>query len=158
MFRKPKVVRKIDEKALLLVVGAAALVGVATLSFTSVGLASERDPAKVLTVDNPNVSCQSPVTGPKVEGDLGRTIVVSAEDPIDLVTVKSGRGAVVVSAEFDTHQGQITLSKDVSSYVVWTCPPTTTTPPPTATTPPTITTPPTTTPTSTTQAATSTVS
>jgi hypothetical protein len=60
MFRKPKVVRKIDEKALLLVVGAAALVGVATFSFTSVGLASERDPAKVLTVDNPTSPASRP--------------------------------------------------------------------------------------------------
>jgi hypothetical protein len=43
------------------------------------------------------------------------------------VTVKSGKGAVVVSGQFDTSSGQITLSKDVSNYVVWTCPPATTT-------------------------------
>jgi hypothetical protein len=31
----------------------------------------------------------------------------------------------VVSAQFDTTQAQITLSEDITSYVVWTCPTTT---------------------------------
>jgi hypothetical protein len=74
-----------------------------------------------------------PVAGTKVEGELGRTITVSAQDPIDFVRVKSGVDAVVVSARFDTNQGQITLSKDISSYVVCTSAPT----PPPPTTPPT---------------------
>jgi hypothetical protein len=138
MRKKLKVLSKL-EKAFPL---GAVLVGLVTLSYTGLALADQGNQSKVLTVDNPNVSCESPVAGPKVEGELGRTIVVSAEDPIDFVTVKSGVGAVVVSAQFDTSQGQITLSKDVSSYVVWTCPPTTPTPPPTettTTTPPTVT-------------------
>ena len=112
----------------LLVVAVAVLAG---LSVTGLGLAQQGDPDKVLTVDNPNVSCESPVAGPKVQGSLGTTISFSADAPIDFVTVKSGEGAVVVSAQFDTNTGQITLSKDVSSYVVWTCPPTTTTEAPT---------------------------
>src|SRR6266487_133954 len=127
MPKKLKALSKV-EKAFLL--GAVLLVALVTLSYTGLALA-DQDPSKVLTVDNPNVSCKSPVAGPKVEGELGQTIIVSAEDPIDFVKVKSGVGAVVVSAQFDTNQGQITLSKDVSSYVVWTCPPTT--PPPTVT-------------------------
>lgn len=126
---KLKVLSKLYEKAFLL--GAVLLVGLATLSYTGLALADQGNPAKVLTVDNPNVSCESPVQGPKVEGELGPTIIVSAEDPIDFVTVKSGVDAVVVSAQFDTNQGQITLSKEISNYVVWTCPPTTPTPPPT---------------------------
>jgi hypothetical protein len=144
MRKKLKALSK-PEKAFLL--GAVLLVALVTLSYTGLALA-DQDPAKVLTVDNPNVSCESPVAGPKVEGELGRTIIVSADDPIDFVKVKSGVGAVVVSSQFDTNQGQITLSKDVSSYVVWTCPPTTTTPPPTvtATSPPTVTSPETTSP------------
>src|SRR6266487_4557543 len=129
MPKKLKALSKV-EKAFLL--GAVLLVALVTLSYTGLALA-DQDPSKVLTVDNPNVSCKSPVAGPKVEGELGQTIIVSAEDPIDFVKVKSGVGAVVVSAQFDTNQGQITLSKDVSSYVVWICPPTTTTPPPTVT-------------------------
>jgi hypothetical protein len=145
--RTPKKLKALSkvEKAFLL--GAVLLVALVTLSYTGLALA-DQDPSKVLTVDNPNVSCESPVAGPKVEGELGQTIIVSAEDPIDFVKVKSGVGAVVVSAQFDTNQGQITLSKDVSSYVVWTCPPTTTTPPPTvtATSPPTVTSPETTSP------------
>ena len=143
MRKKLKVLSKLDEKAFLL--GAVLLVGLVTLSYTGLALADQGNPSKVLTVDNPNVSCESPVAGPKVEGELGRTIIVSAEDPIDFVTVKSGVDAVVVSAQFDTNQGQITLSKDVSSYVVWTCPPTTPTPPPTVTSPPTTSPPPSTT-------------
>jgi hypothetical protein len=134
MLRQLKAINKLNQKAFLLAV--VILAGLATLSFTGLALADQPDPAKVLTVDNPNVSCESPVAGPKVEGGLGRTIVVSAQDPIDFVTVKSGGGAVVVSAQFDTNQGQITLSKDVSGYVVWTCPaPTTTTSPPSTTLP-----------------------
>jgi hypothetical protein len=132
MRNKLKVFSKLDEKALLL--GAVLLVGLVTLSYTGLALADQGNPSKVLTVDNPNVSCESPVRGPKVEGELGRTTFISAADPIDFVTVKSGVDAVVVSAQFDTNQGQITLSKDVSSYVVWICPPTTPTPPPTETT------------------------
>jgi hypothetical protein len=142
MPKKLKVLSKL-KKAFLL--GAVLLVGLVTLSYTGFALADQGNPSKVLTVDNPNVSCESPVAGPKVEGELGPTIVVSAQDPIDFVTVKSGVGAVVVSAQFDTNQGQITLSKDLSSYVVWTCPPTTPTPPPTVTTSPPTTSPPSTT-------------
>jgi hypothetical protein len=111
-------------RARLLVVAVAVLTG---LSVSGLALANQGDPSKVLTVDNPNVSCASPVAGPKVEGNLGTTISFSAAAPIDFVTVKSGQGAVVVSAEFDTTSGTITLSKDVSNYVVWTCPPATTT-------------------------------
>jgi hypothetical protein len=143
MLKRLRIVKRLDEKAFML--GAVLLVGLATLSFTGLALADQGNPAKVLTVDNPNVSCESPVAGAKVEAELGRTITVSAQDPIDFVTVKSGVGAAVVSAQFDTNQGQITLSKDISSYVVWTCPPTTPTPPPTVTTPPTTTEPPSTT-------------
>jgi hypothetical protein len=68
------------------------------------------------------------VPAEKVEGDFGRKIHVSASDPIDFVTVKSGKNATLVFAEFDEFSGKIKLSKDVSNYVVWTCPePTTTT-------------------------------
>jgi hypothetical protein len=83
---------------------------------------NQGDPDKVLTVDNPNVECENPEPGKKVEGDFGRKIHVSADDPIDFVKVKSGRDAEVVFAEFDETEGKIKLSKDVSNYVVWTCP------------------------------------
>jgi hypothetical protein len=83
---------------------------------------NQGDPDKVLKVDNPNVWCKDPVPGKKIEGDLGQTIVVYASDPIDFVTVKSGKGAYVVFAKFDKFWGKIKLSKDVSNYVVWTCP------------------------------------
>jgi hypothetical protein len=83
---------------------------------------NQGDPDKVLTVDNPNVSCENPKPGDKVEGDFGRKIHVSSNRPIDFVTVKSGKNAEVVFAEFDTFKGKIKLSKDVSNYVVWTCP------------------------------------
>ena len=112
------------KRARLLVVAVVVLTG---LSVSGLALANQGDSDKVLTVDNPNVSCASPVEGSKVEGGLGTTISFSAAAPIDFVTVKSGQGAVVVSATFDTTSGTITLSKDVSNYVVWTCPPATTT-------------------------------
>ena len=68
------------------------------------------------------MSCKYPKAGKKVEGNFGRTITVKASAPIDFVTVKSGRGAYVVSAYFSGYSGTIKLSKDVSNYVVWTCP------------------------------------
>src|ERR671913_1084308 len=86
--------------ARLLVVALVVLTG---LSVSGLALANQGDPDKVLTVDNPNVSCASPVAGPKVQGNLGTTISFSAGAPIDFLTVKSGEGAVVVSAEVDTH-------------------------------------------------------
>jgi hypothetical protein len=139
MRKKLKAVSKRERKAVLL--GVVVLVGLATLGF--VGLAHADQPAPlrmVLLVDNPNVSCESPVPGPNDVGQLGETITVSAEDPIDFVTVKSSPGAEVVSAQFDTFQGQITLSKNITAYVVWTCPPPTTTSPTSTTEAPTSTT------------------
>ena len=64
--------------ARLLVVAVVVLAG---LSVTGLAVAGQGDPDKVLTVDNPNVSCASPVAGPKVEGNLGTTISFSAADP-----------------------------------------------------------------------------
>jgi hypothetical protein len=77
----------------------------------------------VLKVDNTKVWCKYPVAGKKVEVKSGKTIYVSSSKPIDFVTVKSGTGAYVVSGYFGITSGKITLSKDVSNYVVWTCPP-----------------------------------
>jgi hypothetical protein len=48
---------------------------------------NQGDEDKVLTVDNPAVSCANPVPGAKVEGGLGTTITFSASAPIDFVTV-----------------------------------------------------------------------
>ena len=86
----------------------------------------------VLTVDNPNVptaanqgvcKCENPQPLTKVEGNnLGSTIVVSASKPIDFVTIKSGEGVYVISAVWQIYSGTITLSKDVSNYVIWVCP------------------------------------
>ncbi len=95
---------------------------------------NQGNPDKVFTVDNPNVSCENPVPGKKVEGDFGPKIHVSANSPIDFVTIKSGKDAYEVWSEFDTFSGKIKISKDVSNYVVWTCPGTTTTSTSTATT------------------------
>jgi hypothetical protein len=142
MLKKLKAVNKLERKRFLL--GVVLLVGLATLGFAGLAHADQVGPLRlVLLVDNPNVSCESPVPGSLEIGQQGQTITVSAEDPIDFVTVKSSPDAEVVSAQFDTFQGQITLSANITGYVVWTCPPTTTT---------------TTSPTSTTEAPTSTTS
>ncbi len=82
---------------------------------------NQGDSDKVITVNNQNVQCQNPQPQQKVEGNFGRTINVRANFPIDFVTVKSGNGAFVVSAQFDTRTGTITLNKGVSNYVVWVC-------------------------------------
>jgi hypothetical protein len=85
---------------------------------------NQGDASKVLTVDNAKVSCTNPTPLNKVEGELGRVIHVEANKPIDKVTVKSGKGAALVSEYFDTEVGNwgfIELDKDVSNYVIWVC-------------------------------------
>jgi hypothetical protein len=125
MRRKLQAVTKFERRAFLL--GVVLLVGLATLGFTGLAGADQIGPnPTVLIVDNPNVSCQWPVPSSSDAGHLGEAITVSAEDPIDFVLVKSTPGAEVVSAQFDTSQGQITLSEDITSYVVFACPATTT--------------------------------
>jgi hypothetical protein len=101
------------------------LVGLATLGLTGLAGAAQIGPnPTVQVVDNPAVSCESPVPSAADAGQLGETITVSTEGPIDFVLVKSAPNAEVVTADFDT--GQITLTKNITSYVVWTCPTTTT--------------------------------
>jgi hypothetical protein len=124
MRRKLQAVTKFERRAFLL--GVVLLVGLATLGFTGLAGADQVGPnPTVLVVDNPNVSCQWPVPSSSDAGQLGQTITVSAEDPIDFVLVKSVPNAEVMSAQFDTTQAQITLSENITNYVVWTCPTTT---------------------------------
>jgi hypothetical protein len=130
MRNKLQAVTKLERRALLL--GVVLLVGLATLGLTGLASADQIGPnPTVLVVDNPNVSCESPVPSAAVAGQLGETITVSAEDPIDFVLVKSAPDAEVMSAQFDTTSGQITLSENITSYIVWTCPATTITTSPT---------------------------
>jgi hypothetical protein len=126
MRKKLQAVTKFERRAFLL--GVVLLVGLATLGLTGLAGADQIGPnPTVLVVDNPNVSCQWPVPSSSDAGQLGQTITVSAEGPIDFVLVKSVPNAEVVSAEFvstesGTFQGQITLSENITNYVVWTCP------------------------------------
>jgi hypothetical protein len=121
-----KAVSKFERRAFLL--GVVLLVGLATLGLTGLAGADQIGPnPTVQLVDNPTVSCESPVPSVPVVGQLGDTITVSADDPIDFVLVKSAPDAEV-SAQFDTTtstSGQITLSDNITGYVVWTCPATT---------------------------------
>ena len=86
--------------------------------------ANQGDESKVLEIDNGNVSCPYPTALEKVEGDMGRWIQGSSTDLIDKVTVKSGQGAAVVQqyTTVSDHYFFIKLTKDVSNYIVWTCP------------------------------------
>jgi hypothetical protein len=123
MRKKLQAVTKFERRAFLL--GVVLLVGLATIGLTGLASADQIGPnPTVQLVDNPNVSCESPVPSVPVVGQLGETITVSAEDPIDFVLVKSAPNAEVVSAQFDTTStsGEITLSGNITSYVVWTCP------------------------------------
>ena len=93
---------------------------------------NQGDPDYVFVMDNPPISCADPTPGTKVEGDLGTTITIITDDPIDYVTIKSGSHAAPVSATFYTvwiwathfvgYGATITITQDVSNYVPWTCP------------------------------------
>ena len=127
MRNKLQAVTRFERRAFLL--GVVLLVGLATLGLTGLAGAAQIGPnPTVQLVDNPSVSCESPVPSVPVVGQLGETITVSTEDPIDFVLVKSAPNAEVVSTQFDTTStsGQITLSNNITSYIVWTCPATTT--------------------------------
>ena len=124
MRNKLRAVTKFERRAFLL--GVVLLVGLATLGLTELAGAAQIGPnPTVQLVDNLAVSCESPVPSVPVVGQLGETITVSAEDPIDFVLVKTAPNAEVVTADFVA--GQITLSENITSYVVWTCPAATTT-------------------------------
>jgi len=124
MRNKLQAVTKFERRAFLL--GVVLLVGLATLGLTGLAGAAQLGPnPTVQLVDNPTVSCEQPVPSVPVVGQLGETITVSAEDPIDFVLVKTAPNAEVVTADFVA--GQITLTENITSYVVWTCPATTTT-------------------------------
>lgn len=122
--------------------GALAAVGIAT-GLATAGLAetdppNQGDPEKVLTVRSGYVCSGTMVAGEKVEGgNLGPTIPVTATSPIVQVTIKSGSKAELIAATWSTDflSGTITISQDVSNYVVWTCSGTTTTTDTTDTTP-----------------------
>lgn len=124
MRNKLKAVTKFERRVFLL--GVVLLVGLATLGLTGLAGAAEIGPnPTVQLVDNPTILCEAPVPSVPVVGQLGETITVSTEDPIDFVLVKSARNAEVVTADFVA--GQITLTENITSYVVWTCPATVTT-------------------------------
>lgn len=117
-----------------LALGALLVLGLAA-GFATNGLADDSGPPnqgdadKVLTVSSGYVCTGTITWSDKVEGGLGTTISVSAATPIVKVTIKSGEKAVLVSATWaaDYRSGTITISQDVSNYVVWTCTGSTTT-------------------------------
>jgi hypothetical protein len=84
---------------------------------------NQGDPDKVLTVSSGFECAGDLIAGDKVEGGLGETITFSASAPIVQVTLKSGKDATVVSSSFASNylSGSVTLSKDVSNFIVWTC-------------------------------------
>jgi hypothetical protein len=119
MRNKLQAVTKFERRAFLL--GVVLLVGLATFGLTGLAGAAQIGPnPTVQLVDNPEVSCESPVPSAADAGQLGETITVSTEDPIDFVLVKSTPNAEVVTADFVA--GEITLTENITSYVVWTCP------------------------------------
>ena len=106
----------------LAIAGLAAGIAVTGLS-ANTGPPNQGDPDKILTVVS-GYQCSGDLGFlPKVEGGLGQTITVTATSPIVKVTIKSGEKATLVSASWaaDFLSGTITISQDVSNYVVWTC-------------------------------------
>src|SRR5215216_3134487 len=102
MRAKAKIANRFERRAFLL--GVVLLVGLGTLGFVGLAQADQIGPnPTVQMVDNPDVSCESPVPSVEETGQFGRTITVSAEDPIDFVVVKTAPGGTVT---FDTDTGQ----------------------------------------------------
>ena len=118
MRAKAKIANKFERRAFL--VGVVLLVGLGTLGFVGLAQAQQIGPnPTVQMVDNPDVSCESPMPSAEETGQFGETITVSADDPIDFVVVKTAPNATVT---FDSSSGQITSSGNILAYVVFTCP------------------------------------
>jgi hypothetical protein len=118
MRAKVKTANRFERRAFLL--GVVLLVGLGTLGFVGLAQADQIGPnPTVQMVDNPDVSCESPMPSVEETGQFGETITVSAEDPIDFVVVKTAPNATVT---FDSSSGQITSSGNILAYVVFTCP------------------------------------
>ena len=86
------------------------------------------DEAKFVVVPG-GASCCTPVYGTKVEGgNLGRYEKVYSEYPIAFISVKSGKGVELKWSNdgYSSSKGMwyvtFKLTKDISNYVVWTCP------------------------------------
>src|SRR5215217_9130077 len=123
MRAKAKTTNRFERKAFLL--GVVLLVGLGTLGLVGLAQADQMGPnPTVQMVDNPDVSCKSPMPSAEETGQFGETITVSADDPIDFVVVKTAPNATVT---FDSSSGQITSSANILGYVVFTCPASTTT-------------------------------
>ena len=90
------------------------------------GAPNQGDPSKVVKVEAP-WGCCDPIPGNKVEGgNLGRYEKIWSYYPIDFVTVKSGNGASFwlhdSGYDYGKYWVEIKGTKDISNYVVWTCP------------------------------------
>jgi hypothetical protein len=70
--------------------------------------------------------CCVPVASKKYEGDFGTYQKVWSYSPIDFVSVKSGKDAYVKWSsswkEGSKYYVAFKLSKDISNFVIWTCP------------------------------------
>jgi hypothetical protein len=109
--------RKTTTSFALAIIGATCI-----LSVPASAAPNQGDATKVTTVTNPAISCSAPVAETKVEGGgMGTTITVTTTNPVAFVTVKSGSSAILVSSTFTDTGATITMSKDVSNYIVWTC-------------------------------------
>lgn len=95
---------------------------VASMALPVTGLAHG---SQMVLVDNPFVDCDLPLPATMVSGDLGSVIWVTDPAEIDKVTLATEYGASVEGVVFgeDWHDAEITVTAQVSTYVVWSCAP-----------------------------------
>ena len=90
------------------------------LSVPGVAVGAPKD-SKVLRVDSPFVSCDHPLPGAAVDVEGSRTFQFSSPHMVDFVEVRTNKHAELVSWTLDLFAGEMTFSKNVNWYVVWSC-------------------------------------
>lgn len=106
------------------------IIAVLSLALIVPTAATAQSSGYLLLVDNERIDCDLPLPAVMVSGEFGTTIFVSEdtqvdEVQIDKVTLMTTFGAELVQADFrkNSREAEITLSSDVSSYIVWSCAP-----------------------------------
>ena len=87
---------------------------------------NQGEASKVIPLRNYDVNCCVPVASKKYEGGFGTWKYIKASAPIYGVTVKSGKDAhfdlKVIGWKDGKYWVKIYGDKDISNFVVWTCP------------------------------------
>jgi hypothetical protein len=83
---------------------------------------NQGEASKVVKVEGPYFCSCTPVPSKKYEGGFGTSVMFEGKAHLYGVTVKSGNGAWFKLAYKGCGRYEIYGNKDISNFVIWTCP------------------------------------